>query len=158
MLVLLAVIVCIWLPYRRSVLGRAALAVGSAEGAAYMSGVDIGRTKLLTYTLAGLLAAIGGLLLTFVTYSGEASSAIGGVYTLNGSKAKEVVAQLQPKRYVLPMHYGVRVFEDLLPPDEFLDGQKNVQRMLTTNELKISTDVVPPAPVTVLLGWEKIKK
>jgi L-ascorbate metabolism protein UlaG (beta-lactamase superfamily) len=83
---------------------------------------------------------------------------IGGVYTLNGSKAKEVMAQLQPKRYVIPMHYGVRVFEDLLPPDEFLDGQKNVQRMLTTNELKISTDVVPPAPVTVLLGWEKVKK
>ena len=83
---------------------------------------------------------------------------IGGVYTLNGSQAKEVVAQLHPKRYVIPMHYGTRVFEDLLPPDEFLDGQKNVQRMLTTNELKISTDVVPPAPVTVLLGWEKRKE
>ena len=40
-----------------------------------------------TYTLAGLLAAIGGLLLTFVTYSGEASSAIGGVYTLNSIAA-----------------------------------------------------------------------
>src|SRR5438067_12205381 len=49
---------------------------------------------------------------------------IGGVYTLNGDKAKEVVAQLHPKRYVIPMHYGVRVFEDLLPPDEFLEGQK----------------------------------
>ncbi|HEY1381268.1 MAG TPA: MBL fold metallo-hydrolase [Gemmataceae bacterium] len=83
---------------------------------------------------------------------------IGGVYTLNGSKAKEVVAQLKPTRYVIPMHYGVRVFEDLLPPDEFLDGQKNVQRMLKTNELKVSTDVVPPAPVTVLLGWEASKK
>jgi L-ascorbate metabolism protein UlaG (beta-lactamase superfamily) len=83
---------------------------------------------------------------------------IGGIYTLNGSQAKEVVAQLQPKRYVIPMHYGTRVFEDLLPPDEFLDGQKNVQRMLSTNELKISTDVIPPAPVMVLLGWEKASK
>ncbi len=83
---------------------------------------------------------------------------IGGVYTLNGSQAKEVVAQLKPKRYVVPMHYGVRVYEDLLPADEFLDGQKNVQRMLNTNELKISTDVVPPAPVTVLLGWESSTK
>jgi L-ascorbate metabolism protein UlaG (beta-lactamase superfamily) len=83
---------------------------------------------------------------------------IGGVYTLNGSQAKEVVAQLQPKRYVIPMHYGTRVFEDLLPPDEFLEGQKNVQKMLNTNELKVSIDVVPPAPVTVLLGWEKEKK
>jgi ribose transport system permease protein len=42
---------------------------------------------VLTYTLAGLLAAIGGLLLTFVTFSGEASSAIGGVYTLNSIAA-----------------------------------------------------------------------
>lgn len=83
---------------------------------------------------------------------------IGGVYTLNGSRAKEVVAQLQPKRYVIPMHYGTKAFDDLLPPDEFLDGQKNIQRMLSTNELKISTDVIPPAPITVLLGWENPKK
>jgi len=83
---------------------------------------------------------------------------IGGVFTLNGSKAKEVVAQLKPKRYILPMHYGTRVFEDVLPPDEFLDGQKNIQRMLKTNELPITTDAVPPEPVIVLLGWEKRAK
>ncbi|MEJ8853435.1 ABC transporter permease [Variovorax robiniae] len=87
LVVLLAVVLLVWVPYRRSAVGRAALAIGSAEGAAYMSGVNIGRTKLVTYTLAGLLAAIGGLLLTCVTYSGEASSAIGGVYTLNSIAA-----------------------------------------------------------------------
>ena len=87
LLVLVAVIGLIWLPYRRSAIGRAALAIGSSEGAAYMSGVPIGRAKIVTYTLAGLLAAIGGLLLTFVTYSGEASSAIGGTYTLNSIAA-----------------------------------------------------------------------
>lgn len=83
LLVLLAVVLLVWVPYRRSVLGRAALAIGSSEGAAYMSGVPIARAKLLAYTLAGLLAAVGGLLLTCVTYSGEASATIGGVYTLN---------------------------------------------------------------------------
>ena len=87
LVVLLGVVVLVWLPFRRSVVGRAALAIGSSEAAAYMSGVDIGRTKLVTYTLAGLLAAIAGLLLTFVTYSGEASSASGGVYTLNSIAA-----------------------------------------------------------------------
>jgi ribose transport system permease protein len=87
LVVLLAVVLLIWVPYRRSPLGRAALAIGSSEAAAYMSGVNIGRTKIVTYTLAGLLAGIGGLLLTFVTYSGEASSAIGGVYTLNSIAA-----------------------------------------------------------------------
>lgn len=83
LLVLLAVTVLIWVPYRRSLTGRAALAIGSSEAAAYMSGVAIDRAKIITYMLAGLLAAIGGLLLTFITYSGEASLAIGGTYTLN---------------------------------------------------------------------------
>lgn len=87
LLVLLVVVVLVWVPYRRSAIGRAALAIGSSEGAAYMSGVPIGRAKIVTYTLAGLLAAIGGVLLTFVTYSGEASSAIGGTYTLNSIAA-----------------------------------------------------------------------
>ena len=87
LVVLVGVVVVVWLPFRRSVVGRAALAIGSSEAAAYMSGVDLGRTRLVTYTLAGLLAAIAGLLLTFVTYSGEASSAIGGVYTLNSIAA-----------------------------------------------------------------------
>jgi len=86
-LVLAAVVLCIWVPYRRSAIGRAAFAIGSAESAAYMSGVPIGRAKIVTYTLAGLLAAVGGLLLTFVTYSGEASAAIGGTYTLNSIAA-----------------------------------------------------------------------
>ena len=87
LVVLLAVVLLVWVPFRRSAVGRAALAIGSAEAAAYMSGVNIGRTRLVTYTLAGLLASIGGLLLTFVTYSGEASAAIGGVYTLNSIAA-----------------------------------------------------------------------
>jgi len=77
----------VWIPYRRSVLGRAAYAVGSAEAAAYMSGVPIGRAKLLAYSFSGLLAALGGLLLTFLTYSGEASAQIGGTYTLNSIAA-----------------------------------------------------------------------
>lgn len=87
LLVLALVVAIIWVPYRRSMIGRGALAIGSAEGAAYMSGVPIGRTKIVAYTLAGLLASIGGLLLTFITYSGEASAALGGTYTLNSIAA-----------------------------------------------------------------------
>ena len=34
-----------------------------------------------------MLAAIGGLFLTFLTYSGEASAPIGGTYTLNSIAA-----------------------------------------------------------------------
>ena len=79
---LLALVVIVWLPFRRSAIGRAAYAVGSSEVAAYMSGVPIRRAKFVAYTLSGLLASMAGLFLTCVTYSGEASAANGSTYTL----------------------------------------------------------------------------
>jgi ribose transport system permease protein len=87
LVLLLAVVVLIWLPFRNSVVGRGCYAVGSAEGAAYMSGVAVGRSRLAAFTLSGLLAGIAGLMLTFVTFSGEASAPIGGTYTLNSIAA-----------------------------------------------------------------------
>jgi ribose transport system permease protein len=83
LVLLLVVVLVVWLPFRRSMLGRGCYAAGSAESAAYMSGVQIGRSKLAAYTLASFLAALAGLMLTFVTYSGEASAPIGNTYTLN---------------------------------------------------------------------------
>lgn len=79
---LLAVVLLVWVPFSRSVAGRTAYAVGSSEPAAYMSGMPIRRAKFLAYTLAGLMAAIGGLFLTFFTYTGEAAYASGNAYTL----------------------------------------------------------------------------
>ena len=82
-LVLLAAIVAlVWLPFRRSVVGRAVYAVGSSEAAAYMSGVPIRRARFVAYTLSGLLGAAAGLFVTFITYTGEASAANGNTYTL----------------------------------------------------------------------------
>lgn len=82
-LVTLAVVVLvIWIPFSRSELGRAAYAFGSSESAAYMSGVPIRRARFAAFALGGLLASIGGLFLTFFTYSGEASAANGNTYTL----------------------------------------------------------------------------
>lgn len=79
---LVLVVLVIWIPFSRSVTGRAAYAVGSSEPAAYMSGVPIKRAKFIAYTLSGLLAGIGGLFLTFFTYTGEAAYASGNSYTL----------------------------------------------------------------------------
>jgi ribose transport system permease protein len=79
---LLITVLVIWVPYSRSVTGRASYAVGSSEAAAYMSGVPIYRAKFAAYTLSGLLAAMGGLFLTFFTYTGEAAYASGNAYTL----------------------------------------------------------------------------
>ncbi len=80
--VLLGLVLVIWLPYRRSAIGRAAYAIGSSELAAYMSGVPIRRAKFMAYVLSGLLASIAGLFVTCITYSGEASAANGSTYTL----------------------------------------------------------------------------
>ena len=79
---LLVVVLIVWLPFRRSEVGRAVYATGSSEVGAYMSGVPIRRAKFIAYTLSGLLSSIGGLYVTFITYSGEASFANGGTYTL----------------------------------------------------------------------------
>ncbi len=79
---LVAVILVVWVPYSRSVLGRAAYAAGSAEQAAYMSGMPVRLAKFTAYVLSGLLSAVGGLYLTFFSYTGEAAYASGSTYTL----------------------------------------------------------------------------
>ena len=86
-LLLLALLVFVWLPFSRSVIGRGCYAAGSAEGAAYMSGVSVGRSKIAAYMFAGSLSAVAGLLLSLVAQSGEASAPQSGAYTLNSIAA-----------------------------------------------------------------------
>ncbi|NQV98821.1 MAG: ABC transporter permease [Rhodospirillales bacterium] len=85
--VLVLIVLVIWLPFRSSVTGRGCYAVGSAEGAAYMSGLDVNRSRIAAYTLAGLFAGIGGLYLAFQTGSGNADVPQAGAYTLNSIAA-----------------------------------------------------------------------
>jgi ribose transport system permease protein len=82
LVLLAAIVIVVWIPFRRSVLGRAVYAAGSSEVAAYMSGMPVKRAKFTAYVLSGLFAALAGLFLTFFTYSGEASAANGNTYTL----------------------------------------------------------------------------
>jgi L-ascorbate metabolism protein UlaG (beta-lactamase superfamily) len=78
---------------------------------------------------------------------------VGGVYALNGSEAKKVVEQLKPRQFIIPMHYGTRVYEDLLPPDEFLEDQKSVKKY-TGNKLTTEAGFSPPQPIIAVLGWQ----
>lgn len=80
---------------------------------------------------------------------------IGGIYTINGEQAKRVVRQIKPRLYVVPMHYGVPGYDDLLGPEEFLEDQKDVKKLLDTNELVIPLDMKSDAATIVLLGWER---
>ncbi len=87
LLLLLLVVFLVWVPFSRSVTGRTVYAIGSAEGAAYMSGLAIDRAKISAFTLAGLLAGIAGLFLAIQTSSGNADIPQAGSYTLNSIAA-----------------------------------------------------------------------
>ena len=86
-LILLAVVCLVWLPFRKTVTGRGCYAVGSSEGAAYMSGLKVWRSKLAAYTLGGFFAGCGGLYLALQTGSGNADITQAGGYTLNSIAA-----------------------------------------------------------------------
>lgn len=79
---------------------------------------------------------------------------VGGIYTLNGENAKKVVKQLKPKLYILPMHYATKVYTDLQPPDEFLDEEKNVDKLDGSNLLQVPLNLKLDTPRIVLLGWK----
>jgi ribose transport system permease protein len=96
---LVLLIVCIgvvWIPLSRSRLGLSIYAIGSNQLAAFRSGVAVGRTRIGAYALAGLFAAMGGLVLTMSTGIGApipgpyllasvAAVVLGGV-TLGGGR------------------------------------------------------------------------
>ncbi len=81
---------------------------------------------------------------------------VGGVYTLNGTEAKKVVEQIKPRLYVVPMHYGTKEFEDLLPVSEFLEDQpkESVKLQTRTNKLTIEKDLKMDKPAIVVLNWK----
>jgi ribose transport system permease protein len=94
-IVLAVTVVLVWIPLRWSRFGLAMYAVGSNKLAAFRSGVSVGRTKILAYALAGLLAAIGGLALTAIKGQGDplpggftlasvAAAVLGGVSLAGG--------------------------------------------------------------------------
>jgi L-ascorbate metabolism protein UlaG (beta-lactamase superfamily) len=82
---------------------------------------------------------------------------VGGIYTINGEVAKTVVGQLKPKLFVVPMHYGTKVYMDLPPADEFLDGQKKVDKLEGSNVLTIPAGMKAERPTVVILGWAQPK-
>jgi ribose transport system permease protein len=77
--------IAIWLVFRRTRLATRIVAIGSSEGAAFMSGVDVNRAKIAAYTISGMAAGAAGFHLTAQTGNGNALS--GAAYTLNSIAA-----------------------------------------------------------------------
>ena len=70
-IVLVVMLGIVWIPLRRSRLGLSLYAIGSDKRAAHRSGVAVNRTKVASYALAGLFAAMGGLVITMNTGIGN---------------------------------------------------------------------------------------
>lgn len=96
LILLIACLGVVWIPMIRSRLGLSIYAVGSDSLAAFRSGISVDRTRIAAYALAGLFAAMGGLVLTLSTGIGApipgpylmasvAAVVLGGV-TLGGGR------------------------------------------------------------------------
>ncbi|MBE3064582.1 MAG: ABC transporter permease [Spirochaetes bacterium] len=62
-LIAVFIVVLGWLLLRYTVLGRSLFAVGGNKEAARVSGISIDKTKIITYLLSGLIAAVAGFVL-----------------------------------------------------------------------------------------------
>jgi len=77
----------VWFPLRRSRFGLSLYAFGSDRKSAFLSGVSIARTRILSYALSGLFTGFAGLVITAYTGGGQPRSSIGTTATLNSVAA-----------------------------------------------------------------------
>jgi ribose transport system permease protein len=113
-----------WLPLRRRRPGFAIYAVGSNRERAYLSGVNVGRTRVLAYAVGGFFAAMAGLAATattgigtpyagtFITLNTVAAIVLGGV-SLAGGKGG-VVGPLAAA-FCLTLVPSIMVFQGIDP-------------------------------------------
>jgi ribose transport system permease protein len=110
--------------------GRSVFALGGNETAALFSGIRIGRVKTLVYTLAGLLAAVSGVILVLVQGQAKAdlatgyeldiiASAVVGGASLSGGRGSVVGAVLGTLifgvlRNALPQISGATFYDRLI--------------------------------------------
>lgn len=74
-LVVIVIPFLVWFALGRTSYLRNLLSAGGDQIAAYSAGVPVTATRLLSYTLGGLFAGIGGLMLTSLLRSADASQA-----------------------------------------------------------------------------------
>ena len=94
--VVAVILAAVWLPIRWRRAGFAIYAIGSNRERAYLSGVNVARTRILAYAIGGFFAAMGGLAATattgigtpyagdFITLNSVAAVVLGGVSLAGG--------------------------------------------------------------------------
>lgn len=81
----IAVAVVVWIIFNKTRLGKNMYAIGGNKEAAKVSGINVGRSLIKIYAIAGALYALGGILLA--ARSGGASNAYGNMYELDAIAA-----------------------------------------------------------------------
>lgn len=74
-----------WLAFSRTAFLRNLFGVGGDERAAYTAGVNVAAVRVIAYALAGLFAAIAGMLLCGLIQSGDGT--VGPAYTVSSVTA-----------------------------------------------------------------------
>jgi ribose transport system permease protein len=72
---------------RRTRTGLTLYATGSDRNAAYLAGVDVGRAKVISYAVGGMMASFAGLATIAITNTGDPRYMIGANATLNSVAA-----------------------------------------------------------------------
>ncbi len=84
-LIAAAVAIVVWTIFNKTVLGKNMYAIGGNKEAAKVSGINVERTLMIIYALAGALAALAGVL--EAARSGGAKSNYGEMYELDAIAA-----------------------------------------------------------------------
>lgn len=80
---------------------------------------------------------------------------VGGIYTINGSEAQNLMKAINPRLYAIPMHYDPPNGPgDLSSAAEFLDELKNVKQTPDTNLLTINPDAKADGYTVAVLRYK----
>jgi ribose transport system permease protein len=82
-----APVIAVWLPLRRRRTVLSIYAAGSDANAAFLSGVNLRRTKVTSYAFGSFFAGLAGLATTAVTGGGEPRFSTASAFTLNAVAA-----------------------------------------------------------------------
>ena len=80
-----AVVALLWTLVTRGSYMRNLLAVGGDERTSYTAGVNVARLRLVTYSMGGVLACLGGMMLTGLIQGGDGT--VGPPYTISALTA-----------------------------------------------------------------------
>jgi ribose transport system permease protein len=114
-LVMVGEFILLWLVLERTALGRRAYAVGGNVTAAQLRGIPVARIRLLAFTVMGLLAGLGGVLLASYSQTINVST-FQGNYLLDGLTSVFLgAAVLRPGQFhIVGTFVGVLLISTLL--------------------------------------------